>query len=141
MRNRRTFFAVALFATLAACMDAPTDPSAPDLAPAGQPLLAMNAASSRVVGYLPNWTNRSLASFPYSKMTHVIYAFVDVTSTGGLTGIAMDNDAKLDSVVQLAHAAGAKVLISVGGGGRASTPTSSRWPTAWPRGPTSSATW
>jgi hypothetical protein len=117
MRNSGTFFAVALFATLAACTDAPTAPSAPGPAPAGPPLRAMNAASSRVVGYLPNWTNRSLASFPYDKLTHVIYAFVDVTPTGGLTGIAMDNDAKLDSVVQLAHAAGAKVLISVGGGG------------------------
>jgi GH18 family chitinase len=29
----------------------------------------------------------------------------------------MDNNARLDSVVQMAHAAGAKVLVSVGGGG------------------------
>ena len=100
MRNSRSFFAVAIFATLAACADAPTAPSGPDITPAGQPLPAMNAASSRVVGYLPNWTDRSLASFPYNKLTHVIYAFVDVTPTGGLTGIAMDNDAKLDSVVR-----------------------------------------
>ncbi|HEX8522294.1 MAG TPA: glycosyl hydrolase family 18 protein [Tepidisphaeraceae bacterium] len=119
MRCYKPFFAVALLATLAACADSPTGPSSgPSLEPGAPPRWAMNASSARVVGYLPNWyPSLSLDSVRYNKMTHVIYAFVDVRSNGSLTGIAMSGDTRLTAMVQKAHAAGTKALISVGGGG------------------------
>ncbi|HEY0155597.1 MAG TPA: glycosyl hydrolase family 18 protein [Longimicrobium sp.] len=119
MRCYKPFFAVALLATLAACADEPTGPSAgPTLEPGAPPRWAMNATSARVVGYLPNWyPSLSLDSVRYNKMTHVVYAFVDTRSNGSLTGISMSGDTRLAAVVQKAHAAGTKALISVGGGG------------------------
>ena len=118
MWYNKPFFAVALVATLAACADDLTGPAARLDGPEPQPRLAMNATSARVVGYLPNWyPSLSLDSVRYNKMTHVIYAFVDVHSNGSLTGIAMSGDARLTAMVQKAHAAGTKALISVGGGG------------------------
>lgn len=117
MRWTQPFVAAALLGTLAGCTDVPTAAGPRDLDPGTAPALAMNASSSRVVAYLPNWYTGSLDVIPFNKTTHVIYAFVDVTTTGGLTGIPMSGDARLTSVVQKARAAGAKVLISVGGGG------------------------
>lgn len=118
MRCNKPFFAVALLAILAACADSPTGPSGPTLEPGAPPQWAMNPTSARVVGYLPNWyPSLSLDSVRYNKMTHVIYAFVDVRSNGSLTGIAMSGDTRLTAMVQKAHAAGTKALISVGGGG------------------------
>ena len=124
MRNRRTFFAVALVSFLAACTDAPLEPSPSIAAPEGQPVRAMNASSARVVAYLPEWYSGSLDSIPYSKLTHVIYAFSEPDAAGELTVVPESGNTRLQSVVQKAHAAGAKVLISVGGGsGSAYYPT------------------
>jgi GH18 family chitinase len=113
--------AAALAVSLAACVDTPTassgTSSGPSIEPGTSPTLAMNASSARVVAYLPNWYTGSLNAIPFNKITHVIYAFVDVNTNGTLASIPMDGDARLDSVVSKAHAAGAKVLISVGGGG------------------------
>jgi hypothetical protein len=118
MRFNKPFFAVVLLATLAACADEPTSPSGPRLEPGAPPMRAMNATSARVVGYLPNyWPSLSLDSVRYNKMTHLIYSFVDVHSDGSLTGIPMSGDTRLTTVVQKAHAAGTKAMISVGGGG------------------------
>jgi GH18 family chitinase len=115
MRCNKPFFALALLATLAACEDAPTGTNPREIGPGTQPRLAMNATSSRVVGYLPTWYTGSLDSIRFNKLTHVMYAFVEPTATGGLTGIPMSGDARLTSLVQKAHAGGAKVLISIGG--------------------------
>lgn len=116
MRHAQPFFAAALLATLAACAgDAPTAAVPRELEPAGGPALVMNSTTSRVVGYLPNWYTGSLDSIRYNKLTHVNYAFLEPTAAGGLTGINMSNDARLTSLVSKAHAAGTKVLISVGG--------------------------
>lgn len=111
MRYIRPFFAAALFATLAACTDDAPTAAVPR---EEQPALAMNATSARVVGYFPTWAG-SVGSVRYDKLTHIHYAFVDVLADGGLTGVAMSGDARLTSLVQQAHAAGVKVLISVGG--------------------------
>lgn len=115
MRSSKPFFAAALFSLLAACVDEPTGPSAPNAGPHAGPALAMNATSSRVVAYLPTWYSGSLDAIRYTKLTHINYAFIDPTPSGGLTGLPMSGDPRLTSLVQKAHANGVKVLISIGG--------------------------
>lgn len=66
----------------------------------------------RIVGYMPSWSG-SANDIQYDKLTHVIYAFIRPTSSGGLT--AVEQPAKLQSIVSQAHAQGVKVLIAVGG--------------------------
>ena len=115
MRWNHPFIAAALLATLAACGDAPTA-ALPDGArsPAPAPRATMNPTTSRVVGYFPTWTG-SIDAVPYTRLTHIHYAFVLPTTSGGLTGVPMSGDTRLAGLVQRAHAAGVKVLISVGG--------------------------
>ena len=76
-------------------------------------LVSMPAfAQFRVIGYVPSWAG-NVADVQYSKLTHINYAFLLPTATGGLQPI--ENPAKLQSLVSTAHANGVKVLISVGG--------------------------
>ncbi|HYG38870.1 MAG TPA: glycoside hydrolase family 18 protein, partial [Cytophagales bacterium] len=65
-----------------------------------------------VVGYMPSWSG-SAQAIQYDKLSHVIYAFIRPTTTGGLT--ALDNPQKLRDIVSLAHAQNVKVMIAVGG--------------------------
>lgn len=71
-------------------------------------------ANFKVVGYLPTWAG-DVSQVQWSKLTHVNYAFLIPTSSGGYQPI--ENPSKLSSMVSAAHAAGVKALISVGGGG------------------------
>ena len=66
----------------------------------------------RVVGYLPAWRG-DVDSTQLTQLTHVCYAFLLPTATGGLEPLA--NPAKLRRLVAAAHAAGVRVLVSVGG--------------------------
>lgn len=66
----------------------------------------------KVVGYMPSWSGAA-TDIQYSKMTHINYAFIRPTTTGGLT--ALDNPQKLRDIVSLAHANGVLVGIAVGG--------------------------
>ncbi|MEQ9306958.1 MAG: glycosyl hydrolase family 18 protein, partial [Marinoscillum sp.] len=66
----------------------------------------------RIVGYMPSWSG-SANDIQYDKLTHIIYAFIRPTASGGLT--AVEQPAKLQSIVSQAHAQGVKVLIAVGG--------------------------
>jgi chitinase len=68
----------------------------------------------KVIGYLPSWSG-SVPSIPFSKLTHINYAFLLPNADGSLQ--AIDGASKLQSMVTAAHAAGVKALISVGGGG------------------------
>ena len=68
--------------------------------------------SFRIVGYMPSWSG-SANDIQYSKLTHIIYAFIRPTTSGGLT--AVEQPAKLQSIVSQGHAQGVKVLIAVGG--------------------------
>ncbi|HEU4882771.1 MAG TPA: glycosyl hydrolase family 18 protein [Longimicrobium sp.] len=113
MRWTHPLCAAALLAALAACDDSPTG-AAPEARPPAEPMAVMNPTTSRVVGYFPTWTG-SIDSIPYSKLTHINYAFVLPTTSGGLTGVAMSGDTRLQGLVQRAHNAGVKVLISIGG--------------------------
>jgi chitinase len=69
-------------------------------------------AGQRIVGYQPSWSGTA-QEIEYDKLTHVIYAFIRPTTTGGLT--AIDNPQKLQDIVALAHAQKVKVSIAVGG--------------------------
>src|SRR5438874_2778470 len=69
-------------------------------------------AQFKVIGYMPSWAG-DVNAVQYSKLTHINYAFLLPTATGGLQ--AIDNVAKLQSLVAAAHNNGVKVLISVGG--------------------------
>ncbi len=83
------------------------------------PVLAAPAAEAaglpggfKSVGYLPSWAG-SVNAVQYSKLTHINYAFVLPRADGTLG--AVENPAKLRSLVSLAHASGVKVLVSIGG--------------------------
>ncbi|WP_375418906.1 glycosyl hydrolase family 18 protein [uncultured Hymenobacter sp.] len=69
-------------------------------------------AQFRVVGYLPAWRGE-VNTAQLAQLTHVNYAFVQPTPTGGLE--PLKNPDKLRRLVAAAHASGVKVLISVGG--------------------------
>lgn len=66
----------------------------------------------RVVGYVPAWRG-TVSPAQLARLTHVNYAFVQPTATGGLAPVP--NPDKLRQLVAAAHAAGVRVLISVGG--------------------------
>jgi len=71
-----------------------------------------------VVGYLPNY-NGSYATWAkklsFSKMTHLCLAFALANTSNQWNMGASDADVK--AIVDAAHAAGVKVLASLGGGG------------------------
>lgn len=70
-------------------------------------------AAFKVVGYFPTWAG-DVNALPYTKLTHINYAFVLPESNGALK--PLDGGAsRLQTLVQKAHAAGVKVIISVGG--------------------------
>jgi GH18 family chitinase len=69
-------------------------------------------AQFKVVGYMPSWSG-DVNAIQYSKLTHINYAFLLPTATGGFQ--AIENPSKLQSLVSLSHANGVKVLIAVGG--------------------------
>jgi len=75
-------------------------------------VVAAAASDFKVVGYMPSWQG-SAQAIQYSKLTHINYAFIRPTTTGGLT--AVDNGQKLSDIVSLGHANGVKVGIAVGG--------------------------
>jgi GH18 family chitinase len=84
------------------------------LRPHGTPL---PEASTRVIGYLPNWygSYTSWASrVDFSRLTHVNLAFALGNDDGSL-GLASDAD--LGAFVAAAHAQGVKVFPSLCGGG------------------------
>ena len=70
------------------------------------------AAQFKVIGYMPSWAG-DINTVQYSKLTHINYAFILPTATGGLYG--NDNPSKLSALVTKAHQNGVKVMISVGG--------------------------
>jgi GH18 family chitinase len=69
-------------------------------------------AQFKVIGYMPSWAG-DVNTVQYNKLTHINYAFILPTSTGGLYG--NDNPGKLQALVSRAHANNVKVMISVGG--------------------------
>jgi GH18 family chitinase len=78
-------------------------------------LLTSATAEFKIIGYVVDWAGDQSTSLNFSQLTHVNYAFVTVGNpTGGLNN---PNDGLLRNLVAAAHAKGAKVLVSIGGGG------------------------
>jgi mannan endo-1,4-beta-mannosidase len=77
------------------------------------PVLAASTGNYRVVGYMPDWQG-DVATLQYGKMTHICYAFLQANTNGSLdlSGVTIS---RLQQLTALAHASGAKVLISLGG--------------------------
>ena len=69
--------------------------------------------SFRVVGYYPYWNPDKTYTLQYDILTHVIYAFAIPSSDGTL--LPLENPSLATSIIDDAHAAGCKVLLSVGG--------------------------
>ncbi|MBL3656946.1 glycosyl hydrolase family 18 protein [Fulvivirga sediminis] len=69
-------------------------------------------ANFRVVGYMPSWSG-SAQAIQYDKLTHINYSFILPNADGSLQSI--ENASKLQQIVTLAHAAGVKVQIAIGG--------------------------
>ncbi len=78
-------------------------------------------SSAKVVEYVVGW--KTGISVPYSKLTHINYAFALPTANGTLASQQsndgswgpVQNPSWLQQVVSGAHGAGGKVLLSVGG--------------------------
>ena len=70
------------------------------------------AQQLRKIGYIPYWAGDANA-IQYSKLTHINYAFAIPQSNGSI--YAVENPAKLQSIVSQAHANNVKVLIAIGG--------------------------
>jgi GH18 family chitinase len=80
-----------------------------------------------LVGYLPGYNGNYgdyAKSIDFSKMTHINFAFVDppqcsgsCTSSSDMTFSVGQSDQDIATFIQAAHAAGVKVLASIGGGG------------------------
>ena len=68
----------------------------------------------RLIGYMPNWYDRSvLDTVQLEKYTHINYAFAIPKSDG--TMMNLPNELFVERLIEKAHAADVKVLISVGG--------------------------
>ena len=72
--------------------------------------LASKSIAGNIVGYVANW-NGNPTFVQYSKLTHINFSFAEANTNGTLNC----DTTYLGSVVSKAHAAGVKVLISVGG--------------------------
>jgi len=106
MRFRHSLFAAALAWS---CMAAQSSPA--------------EAACSKVaLGYYTSWSEGYYPSsqIPYSQLTHIVHAFIEENADGSLSIPSGFLDANL---ISSAHAAGVKVLVSVGG---------SSWAAAYP---------
>ena len=75
------------------------------------------------IGYYPDWGKWHKPAYtvdkvPYKKLTHVLWSFITPNTDGSLRGDAAEDPSALDSMVSLAHDAGTKVIVSLGGGGQ-----------------------
>jgi hypothetical protein len=80
--------------------------------------LAMPASTTRVVAYLPNYSGSYgewATRIDFAKMTHLNLAFATPNGSNDWNMGASDQD--VAALVGAAHAAGTKVLASLGGGG------------------------
>jgi len=75
--------------------------------------------SRRLLSYYPYWAKWNAPSYtarqiPYDKMTHILHAFLALKANGQ-GGIVVPDGLIEDELIARAHAAGVKVMISVGG--------------------------
>jgi len=80
--------------------------------------MANTSIAGNIVGYVANW-NGNPTFIQYGKVTHLNFSFAECTAAGGLNC----DTTYLGSVVTKAHAAGVKILISIGGASNGDTMT------------------
>ncbi|EIE85542.1 hypothetical protein RO3G_10252 [Rhizopus delemar RA 99-880] len=72
-----------------------------------------------VIGYFPNWlyANYPVENIPYTKYTHINYAFAILNNPDNLPSFTDDwaVESSFPKLVQMAHQSKTKVLLSVGG--------------------------
>ncbi len=71
--------------------------------------------TSRVVGYLPDWSYQAYGTLDFSALTHLNIAFCNPDTEGKLS--CWIPDAEMQNIVNKAHAADVKVMAALGGGG------------------------
>jgi len=85
---------------------------------------APNVPTTKLVVYIDDWTG-SYATWAskvdFSKMTHLNLAFYTATTSNNWQDASGQSDSDVKALVAKAHAAGVKVLASLGGGGGDST--------------------
>lgn len=79
-----------------------------------------SASPKRLLGYYPEWSKYntppySAAQIPYPKLTHIAHAFVLVAAKANGT-LEIPSGFIEPALISKAHAAGVKVLVSIGGG-------------------------
>jgi chitinase len=84
--------------------------------------MAQSGADSgkRLLGYYPEWSKTqtppyTAAQIPYSELTHIAHAFV-LLSPGADGSLTIPSGMIEPDLISMAHAAGVKVLVSIGGG-------------------------
>jgi GH18 family chitinase len=65
----------------------------------------------KVLGYFADWSGQ-VNQVQFDKLTHINYAFMTPSSSGGISG---GDPALLQSLVSTAHSKNVKVLVSIGG--------------------------
>lgn len=118
-RYRKSFLPIFLLASLAGCLAMPAPARTPQPAP-GDTVMPASATPAprpfRIVGYVTDAIVP--ATIQYDKLTAINYAFLLPRPDGTFESLAYPW--KIQSIVQSAHDRGVKVLISVGGWGKAS---------------------
>lgn len=69
--------------------------------------------SFKRVAYFPNWHGDVVNDVPFSKLTHINYAFAIPTSEGNIRDI--EDTEVVNKLISMAHNNGVKVLVAVGG--------------------------
>ena len=85
--------------------------------------VAQDASPQRLLGYYPMWAKTqtppySAAQIPFGKLTHIAHAFLALKSDGSLS---IDPALLEPALISGAHAAGVKVMISIGGADQGQT--------------------
>jgi chitinase len=93
---------------------APQSAAAPRVSGTEEVPATADRAAFRIVGYVGD-LDAAVSQVRFDKLTHVNYAFLVPNADGTVADLA--NPWKLDEVATRAHAAGVKILISVGGWG------------------------
>jgi hypothetical protein len=97
----------------------PTPPTQPT--PPSQP---PSPSGTKLVVYIDDWTgswSTWATKIDFTKMTHLNLAFFTATTSNNWQDSSGQSDASIKALVTKAHAAGVKVLASLGGGGGDST--------------------
>lgn len=87
-----------------------------------EPSAPASSSDKILAGYYPDWGVWNTPSYtvdkiPYDKFTHVIWSFISPNADGSLRGDAVGDPSALDQMVTMAHEAGVKAIISLGGAG------------------------